>query len=186
MRGAVRRQRNRARMNPLDVEHLEPQLEALHDASFAWACRCCGGDRDEAEDVLQGTYLKILEGRARFRARSSLKTWLFAVIRKTAAGRLRRRALREQLLRSFWLAQPEEPAPATPQALAEASEDRQRLMGALSHLSPRQAEIMDLVFQHELSVADAAGVLGISVGSARTHYHRAKQQLGERLGGVAS
>ena len=36
----------------------------------------------EAEEVLQTVYLKIFEGNARFRGESSLKTWLFAVIRK--------------------------------------------------------------------------------------------------------
>src|SRR2546422_5376887 len=44
---------------------------------------------------------KILEGKARFRGESSLKTWLFAVIRKTAATEYRRKLLRGlRLLRS--------------------------------------------------------------------------------------
>jgi RNA polymerase sigma-70 factor (ECF subfamily) len=164
------------------VEELEPQLEALHRASFAWAARCCGGNRDEAEDVLQTTYLKLLEGRARYSGRSSFKTWLFGVIRKTAADQRRRRALRERLLGLFGRTQPQREPPAPPDEIIASGENRQRLVGALERLSPRQAQIVDLVFAHELSVADAAGVLGISVGSARTHYHRAKQQLADLLG----
>ncbi|HEY5656985.1 MAG TPA: sigma factor [Myxococcota bacterium] len=69
---------------------LEPQLEALHPASFAWATRCCGGNPEEAEDVLQATCLKLLDGKARYRGRSSLETWLFSVIRTTAAAAARR------------------------------------------------------------------------------------------------
>ncbi len=169
-------------MRTSSAQDLEPQLEALHEASFTWALRCCAGNRDEAEEALQTTYLKMLEGRARYQGRSSFKTWLFAVIRKTAADQLRRSALRTRLLGVFGRAQPgREPAP-TPQTELESDEQRRRLVGALERLSPRQAEVVDLVFAHELSVADAAGVLGISVGSARTHYHRAKQQLAELLG----
>lgn len=164
------------------AQDLEPQLEALHEASFAWALRCCGGDRDEAEDALQTTYLKLIEGRARYGGRSSFKTWLFAVIRRTAADQRRRRALRERLLGVFGRAQPEPPPAPTPQDALEAGERRTRLARALEGLSPRQAELVDLVFGHELSLADAAAVLGISLGSARTHYHRAKIRLGERLG----
>lgn len=164
------------------VEDLEPQLEALHRASFAWAARCCGGNRDEAEDVLQTTYLKLLEGRARYGGRSSFKTWLFGVIRKTAADQRRRRALRERLLGLFGRALPQPEAPAPPDEVIVGGEDRQRLAGALEGLSPRQAQVVELVFAHELSVADAARVLGISVGSARTHYHRAKRQLADLLG----
>ncbi|HEX6836121.1 MAG TPA: sigma factor, partial [Polyangia bacterium] len=61
------------------------ELAELHPASFAWALTCCGFDRQEAEDVLQTAYLKILDGRARFDGRSTFKTWLFAVVRHTAA-----------------------------------------------------------------------------------------------------
>lgn len=164
-------------MDPLE---LEPELEALHEQSFAWALRCCGGNHSEAEDVLQTTYLKILEGRARFGAKSSLKTWLFSVIRKTAAGRLRRGALRDRLLARFGR---DEPTPGPePDAVVAQSESRARVTAAVDQLSARQAELVDLVFYHDLSVSDAAGVLGISVGSARQHYARAKKRLASALG----
>ena len=165
----------------MDAHELEPELEALHAQSFAWALRCCGGNASEAEDVLQTTYLKILEGRARFARRSSLKTWLFSVIHKTAAGRLRRSALRRQLLRRFASIEPA--SPPEPDSLVACAQDRARLVRAVGGLSPRQAELVNLVFYHELSVSDAAGVLGISVGSARQHYARAKGQLARTLGG---
>ena len=169
-------------MTTSPAQDLELQLEALHEASFGWALRCCAGNRDEAEEALQTTYLKMLEGRARYQGRSSFKTWLFAVIRRTAADQRRRSALRARLLGVFGRTQVEREPAATPQKELESSEQRRQLAGALQKLSPRQAEVVDLVFAHELSVADAAGVLGISVGSARTHYHRAKQQLAELLG----
>ena len=85
----------------MEREQLERELEALHEASFAWALRCCGGDRGEAEDVLQTTYLKIVEGRARYRGESAIRTWLFAVIKRTAVDAHRRRERRERV--RFWL-----------------------------------------------------------------------------------
>src|SRR5260370_4304812 len=78
-------------------EKLEQELERLHAESFAWALGCCSRDRAEAEDVLQEAYLKILEGRARFLGRSSLKTFFFSVIRRTASEH-RRRALWRRFL----------------------------------------------------------------------------------------
>src|SRR6266702_1393591 len=71
----------------------ERDLEALHPACFGWALGCCGWNREEAEDVLQTVYLKVFDGRARFDGHSSLKTWLFAVIWRTAAERRRRQWL---------------------------------------------------------------------------------------------
>ena len=78
----------------MQIAELKAELERLHSASFGWALSCCRRDQTEAEEVLQTVYLKILEGKARFGGESSLKTWLFAVIRKTAATEYRRRLLR--------------------------------------------------------------------------------------------
>src|SRR3977135_178137 len=78
----------------MDIAELKAELEMLHGASFGWALNCCRRDRTEAEEVLQTVYLKILEGKACFRGEASLKTWLFAVIRKTAISEHRKNILR--------------------------------------------------------------------------------------------
>ena len=48
----------------MDEAELREQLERHHELSFGWALSCCARQADEAEDVLQTVYLKILEGRA--------------------------------------------------------------------------------------------------------------------------
>ena len=80
-----------------DVE-LRLQLERVHADCFGWAMACCGRDRDDAEEVLQTVYLSVLDGRARYDARSNFRTWLFGVIRRTAASERRRTWLRGLLL----------------------------------------------------------------------------------------
>ncbi len=161
----------------MEIAELEHRLEELHPASFAWALGCCGGNRSEAEEVLQTTYLQILDGRARFGGRSSLKTWLFAVIRRTARSRGRRRALRRALLERWREAAPAAPAPPDPVERLGRGERARRVRRALTELSRRQREVLELVFFHELSVREAAEVLGIGLGSARVHYDRGKKRL---------
>src|SRR5260370_10621402 len=80
----------------LDDAALRNALEAQHLESFGWALSCCRRRRDEAENVLQLVYLKVLSGKAVFDGRSSFKTWLFAVIRKTAAHEFRMELLRRR------------------------------------------------------------------------------------------
>ena len=84
------------------------ELEENHKDAYGWALNCCDRRREDAEDVLQTVYLKVLGGKARFNGNSSFRTWLFALIRNTAADRRRswfRRLLGEQKMA---------PSPITP------------------------------------------------------------------------
>src|SRR5438067_5446840 len=127
----------------MDIAELKPELERLHSTSFGWALSCCRRDASDAEDVLQTVYLKILEGKERFRGESSLKTWLFAVIRKTAATEYRRKLLRT--LR--WGADLEtiEPVGTAQTTAFERSESQVHFHAALKTLPKRQREALHLV-----------------------------------------
>lgn len=170
------------KIDPMQIAELKTELERLHSASFGWALSCCRRDRSDAEEVLQTVYLKIFEGKAVYRGEASLKTWLFAVIRKTAATEYRRK-----LLRGFRLAPAfEEPnervfAGEGPAASFERSEAQNHFQNALKSLPKRQREALHLVFYEDLSLREAADVMGISIGSARQHYERGKKRLRETL-----
>jgi RNA polymerase sigma factor (sigma-70 family) len=161
--------------------YFQGELGRLHPASFGWALWCCDHRREEAEEVLQTAYLKILEGAASFDGSSSLRTWLFGVIRRTAWERRRRRWLRDQILGRWFTLQPT-PAPApNPEAVASKSESGRALRKALSGLPARQREVLHLVFYQDLTVEEASRVLKVSVGTARTHFARGKGQLRQLL-----
>lgn len=165
----------------METDDLRAQLEQLHASSFGWALACCRRDHSDAEEVLQIAYLKVLEGKARFNGSSAFKTWLFAVIRKTAADQRRR-----NFLRGLLLLRAAEPAASSvrverPDEAAYRSELQARFQRALSRLSDRQREALQLVFYHDLSLQEASAVMGVSIGSARTHYERGKKRMRELL-----
>ena len=156
---------------PSPPAELAGQIESLHAASFGWALACCGRDRDQAREVLQQVYCKVLSGKARFHGRSTLRTWLFGVIRLTA---------REQRRWSWlpWAGQGATPASAPrPDEVAAAREEAAALSAALAGLSARQREVLHLVFYEDLSISEAAQIMNVSLGSARQHYERGKSNL---------
>src|SRR5262249_50274278 len=55
------------------------------------------------------------------------------------------------------------------------------LQQTLARMPNRQREILQLVFYHELSLSEAAAVLGIGLGSTRRHYDRGKKKLRQLL-----
>lgn len=166
----------------MERTELERELEALHAESWGWALACCARDRELAEEALQSAYLRVLSGRARFDGHSSVRTWVFGVIRVTAMEEARRRR--------SWTARnkgPEsvmdatDPSPEA-DAVAESAERRAELIAALATISPRQREVLQLVFYHDMTIEEAAKVMKVSLGAARTHYDRGKKALAQKLG----
>ncbi len=161
---------------------LEEQLQAHHTACYGWALHCCRWDRHEAEDVLQMSYLKVLDGRARFAGRSSLRSWLFGVIRRTAAEHRRQNALRGLRL-DRWRASitAQRSAAPDPERDLVRTEESNRILAALNGLPSRQREVLHLVFYQDMTIGEAAQVIGVSLGTARTHYERGKKNMRQLL-----
>jgi len=165
-----------ARPASLTEIDLRAELARGHLESHAWAVRCCSGDREEAEDVLHRSYVKVLDGEAKFDGRSAFKTWLFAVIRRTAREQARQSWLRVLRLKRWWQA-------AEPNEGSAAPDDERvsTLRKTLHRLSKRQQEVLHLVFYQDLTIQEAAEVLAMPVGTARTHYERGKERLRQLL-----
>ena len=156
------------------MSDLHADLSALHPDCYGWALACCGRDREHAEDALQRAYLRILDGRVRFDGRSSFRTFVFGVIRMTA--REERRGWLRLVPHTTTHDSIEDTSPL-PDSTTLTEERRERLVLALRQLSSRQREVLELVFYHEMTIAEAATVMRVGVGSARTHYERGKARL---------
>ncbi|NQV86492.1 MAG: RNA polymerase sigma factor [Woeseiaceae bacterium] len=146
-------------------------LEAIHDQVFGWALSRCDHERAVAEDLVQQAYVELLTGKARFEGRSSLKTFVFSVVQNLARGRFRRVASRlrlaEQVGRNIV-----ELAVETPDTV-----DRRRVWRAVQGLPDRQRDIIELVFCREMTIEEASAVMGVTIGTGRVHYERAKKAL---------
>ncbi|MFL5481954.1 MAG: RNA polymerase sigma factor [Gemmatimonadaceae bacterium] len=170
------------RTDAMDQCDLERELGLLHPESWGWALACCGRDRDLAEDVLQTAYVSIISRRALFNGDSTLKTWVFGVIRWTALGERRRQLFWKRRHVSATAAEDFVDSARGADETVEQSDLRARLIHALNDLSRRQREVLQLVFYHGLTINEAAGVMSVSLGSARTHYERGKKALAQKLG----
>lgn len=165
----------------MESDELKAVLEQHHASSFGWAMACCRRDQTEAEEVLQIVYLKVLEGKARFKGAASFKTWLFAVIRTTASDQRRKSLLRALTTSKAAERRTSADRAEHPDESAYRSEIQGLFRRALARLPRRQREALELVFYHELNLHEAATVMGVSIGSARTHYERGKKRLRQLL-----
>lgn len=68
-----------------------------------------------------------------------------------------------------------------PDMLAEAAQQRKQLRAAISQLNSIEKEVIMLYMDDELNLADMGVILGLPVGTVKSHIHRAKENLKQLL-----
>jgi RNA polymerase sigma factor (sigma-70 family) len=130
---------------------------------------------DEVEDVYQETFMALFQARHTYEPGRPLEPWLFAIARNLAADHSRRRWSRaswEELTAELpELAEGDSPAPAP---------DIERL---LTRLPPAQREAFAMLKLDGMTLEDAAGRAGVSVGALKVRAHRAYRALRKLIGG---
>jgi len=147
-------------------------LEAIHGQVYGWALSRCDFDHATAEDLMQQAYVELLSGSARFNNKSSLKTFVFSVVQNLARSRFRRVTSRLRLVKQYR-------QESVTDAVEPVVDDG--VWRAVRALPARQRDIIELVFCRELTIEQAAAVMGVTTGTGRVHYDRAKKALRTRL-----
>jgi RNA polymerase sigma-70 factor (ECF subfamily) len=151
-----------------------------HDSLYQWALALSRRNKQEALGIVQQTYLEVIEGRANLLAAKDPRAFLFGVARKVASSRYRRRSILGRIL-SLTPPLQANPAGEDPEEAAAIGEEVRKVRDALAKLPARQLQVVTLVFMEGLTIEEASESMGISVGSARTHYHRGKKRLATLL-----
>jgi RNA polymerase sigma-70 factor (ECF subfamily) len=156
------------------------------------------GELAVAEEVAQETWLEVVRGVHRFEGRSTLKTWLCAIL----VNRARTRAVREARTVSFsalaaadgsddggvapdrfdeagwWASSAAVPRawPATPEDVALAGEMRGCLAAAIADLPPAQRQVITMRDIQGCSATEVCNVLGVTETNQRVLLHRARSR----------
>jgi RNA polymerase sigma-70 factor (ECF subfamily) len=147
-------------------------------AVYAFAYRMMG-DRDDADDVAQETFVRAHRALDRYDPSYSFYTWLRTIATRVALHELaKRKRRRTDGGESFETAAETLPTEAAdPQALAEASELGRRLDQALGTLSEEYRAVLVLRAVEQLSYAEIAETLAIPVGTVMSRLARAREKL---------
>lgn len=135
-------------------------------------------DRSRVEDVVQQTMLQIHRARGRFIPGAQVVPWAFAIARRLLIDH-HRRGGREVLARDDDDTQGTllEAVDARADDVAIARETATRLAAELRRLPENQRIAFELVKQDELSMAEAAQVLGTTVAAVKLRAHRAYEAM---------
>ena len=143
------------------------------------------GRRELAEDLVQETWLHVLERARQYDGRLRFEPWLFSIARNLAIDHLRKQQTATHRMCREDEAGVDLPAPdfESPFFAAARSEDAKRIAAALGALEPIYREALLLRFQEELSLAEIAQVARAPISTVSSRIHRGLSMLQAALGG---
>jgi RNA polymerase sigma-70 factor, ECF subfamily len=187
-----------ARMAPNDPPPGVVQASEVHDRSgfeeeallhaehlYRIALRLTGS-RQAAEDLVQETYLRAFRAWRSYRPGTNLAAWLATIMRNANLDELRRqsrRPVQEPLDDDgdYYLYNRLAAAGPQPQDEVIARLSGNAIVSALGDLPPNFREVVVLVDVGDFSYADAAGILGIPIGTVMSRLYRGRRVLKRAL-----
>ena len=137
-------------------------------------------DETDAWDVLQKTWIRVLNGIGSLSDPQSLTPWLYRVARNTALSHARSREASHESLEDHPDAFTGDPDDGQLEF-----EDAEQVHRGLLALSLAHREVLTLFFLEDLSVEEVAAVLGVPPGTVKSRLHYAKRALRKVIEGEA-
>jgi RNA polymerase sigma-70 factor (ECF subfamily) len=165
-------------------------LVAAHHGALVRAARGYVRADDVAEEVVQETWMALLQGLSRFQGRASLKTWLFRILANRARTRARREVRTTPMsaigaeapvcaddfdASTGWNSPP--PRWLEPQKNLQDRELGQVLASAIEALPPRQRTVLELRDIEGWSSEEVRAELDLSEANQRVLLHRARSKV---------
>jgi RNA polymerase sigma-70 factor (ECF subfamily) len=164
-----------------DMDAFAELFEGVRPMVFSVALRLAGPDG--AEDVVMETFLKAWQALPRFRAGSSLRTWLFRIARNCGIDAVRSRQRYDRRIVRASDAENEKVETVRDEQQRSAAEEAERndlaekVTRTMAGLSEEHRVTLLLRFADDLSYAEIAAATGVSIGTVMSRLFNAKRKL---------
>jgi RNA polymerase sigma-70 factor (ECF subfamily) len=172
-----------ARARQGDSEAFRTLVERHGRRAFQLAFRMTGNEQD-AEDVVQESFIRAYRQLGRFEARAHFGTWLHRIVANCSVDLIRSRRARNSYTSTDALEpaeQPEAEAP-DPERLAASAQIQRNVASAMSALSPLERAAFTLRHYEGRSIAEIGKTLGLGTSATKHSVFRAVKKLRAALG----
>jgi RNA polymerase sigma-70 factor (ECF subfamily) len=136
-------------------------------------------NHDDADDVLQNTFIKVFQNIKNFKGESRLFTWMYRIATNEAITFINQRA-KKQGITNLELQQK-----AVQNLKAddyfEGDELQLKLQQAIATLPQKQQLVFKMKYFEEITYEDMSAILGTSVGALKASYHHAVKKIEEYI-----
>lgn len=140
---------------------------------FALAYRMTG-NRENALDIAQDTFIKAIHNVKKFRGDSKISTWLYSIAANVSRDHLRKHGRVDFVpLEETWI----KSADDSPLKITEENEKRDLVRRGISTLPPKMREVFVLRYEENLPIAEIAEVLNRSQGTVKAQIFQATEKI---------
>ena len=154
-------------------------LKRHHGQALSMAWRLLGAHHSQAEDVVQTAFQKAWEKLGQLEKPERMKSWFFQILVNECRNLQRRHKTRNMLRQIFVPWEPKQPV-----SLPGDHSIQKRIHMAMQKLSPRQREVFVLIHLEGFNHQEAADTMETSLGTVKSHLHRATQLLRKELNDI--
>ena len=140
-----------------------------------WHIRKMVISHDDADDVLQNTFIKAYQGLEKFREDASLFTWLYRIATNESLTFLKKERNRFLYSTDDYQQQLERTLVSDPHF--DGDELQLKLQKAILRLPEKQRLVFNLKYFDEMKYEDMSAILGTSVGALKASYHHAMKKI---------
>jgi len=155
------------------------ELVSLYKERLYWHIRKIVLDHDDADDVLQNTFIKIFRNINKFQGDSKLYTWMYRIATNESITHINRKARKLQVtseeIQERALKYLED------DVYFEGTEIQLKLQKAIASLPQKQQLVFNMKYFDELTYEELSEILQTSVGGLKSNYHLAVKKITEYL-----
>jgi RNA polymerase sigma-70 factor (ECF subfamily) len=163
-----------------DSEAFRALVEQHSRSVFRLAFRMTGNEQD-AEDVVQESFLRAYRQLGRFESRANFGTWLYRIVSNCSVDLMRSKQARHDQVRGDSLDEGTVDLPAAdvpgPERMAQSAEIERRVQDALRELSPLERAAFTLRHYEGRSIDEISATLGLGTSAAKHSVFRAVKKL---------
>lgn len=157
------------------------ELVSLYKERLYWHIRNMVKDHDDADDVLQNTFIKVLNNIENFKGESRLFSWMYRIATNEAINHLNQKARNlklssEELLEHIV-------GNLESDVYFEGDEIQLKLQRAIATLPEKQQQVFNMKYFEELKYKEISDILGTSEGALKASYHIAVKKIEDFLKG---
>jgi RNA polymerase sigma-70 factor, ECF subfamily len=166
----------------LDSEKLGQAIEEIYELYYLDVYRfliCFTGNQNDAEDLTQEVFMRVLKSYSNFNNQSNIKTWILSIAKHAAVDQIRKRKFYSIFKESFFkhIASNQK----SPYESLQINENKKLLHEAISKLKPDYRAIIILRGINEFSIKETAKILECKESKVKVDYHRALSILKKKL-----